>query len=240
MVSDPHIVKICGLSTRAAIAATAAGGATHAGFIFFEKSPRHVELSQAAELGAAARALGLKTVAVTVDAADEKLAAIVAALQPDVLQLHGNETPARLAEVKARFARPVWKALAIRDAGDFAKLQAFRGIADAFLFDAKPPVGSDLPGGNGVTFDWSLLGLLDADLPYVLSGGLDLDNVAGAIMMAAPPGIDVSSGVESAPGIKSEDKIAAFLAAVDEARKARVTTGPRSALGKKRDGRTDA
>ncbi len=214
----PLDIKICGLSTPETVNAALAGGASHVGFIFFEKSPRHVLPEQAGRL----RKLALgkaKAVAVTVDADDDALDAIVTAMAPDMLQLHGKETPERVAAVKARYGLPVIKALAMGDAGDLDKVSAYLGIADRLLLDAKPPKGSDLPGGNGVSFDWSLLSRLPAVTDYLLSGGLDASNVALALKLANPPGLDVSSGVESAPGVKDEARIAGFFAAVEAARR---------------------
>ncbi len=152
-------VKICGLKTEDAMAAALDGGASHVGFIFFEKSPRHVEADTAANLRKAA--LGrAQVVAVTVNADDAELDAIVKTVRPDMLQLHGGESPERVAQVKARYGLPVMKAFAIREAGDLERIAPYRGIADRFLFDAKPPKGSELPGGNGVSFDWQLLAAL--------------------------------------------------------------------------------
>ncbi len=205
-------IKICGLSTLEAIDAMVAGGATHAGFIFFAKSPRHVTPEQAAVLAAHAKAGGLKTVAVTVDATDEELAGIIAIMQPDMVQLHGRETPVRAADIKARFGLPVMKALAISQKADLEKINPFIGIADRFLLDAKPPANAVLPGGNAVSFDWNLVRDLRG-IDYLLAGGLDAGNVATAISTANPPGLDISSGVESAPGVKDVHKIAAFLKA---------------------------
>lgn len=212
----PLDIKICGLSTPETVNAALAGGASHVGFIFFEKSPRHVSPEQAGRL----RQLALgkaKAVAVTVDAEDDALDAIVAAMAPDMLQLHGKETPERVAAVKARHGLPVMKALAIGEAADLARVTPYLGVADRMLLDAKPPKGSDLPGGNGVSFDWSLLSRLPEATDYVLSGGLDAGNVATALKLANPPGLDISSGVESAPGIKDEARIAGFFAAVEAA-----------------------
>jgi phosphoribosylanthranilate isomerase len=205
-------IKICGLSTLEAVDAVIAGGATHAGFIFFAKSPRHVSVELAAHLSDRAKAGGLKTVAVTVDATDAELGEIVAIMRPDILQLHGRETPERAAEVKAKFGLPVMKALAISEASDLAKLKPFIGIADRFLLDAKPPKDAVLPGGNAVSFDWNLVRNLSG-VDYLLAGGLDDGNVGAAISIANPPGLDISSGVESAPGVKDVGKIAAFMKA---------------------------
>ena len=214
-------IKICGLSTPEAVDAAIHGGASHVGFIFFPKSPRHVTPETAGSLAARARALGAKAVAVTVDADDAALDAIVGVTQPDMLQLHGAETPERVAAVKQRYGLPVMKALSIARAVDLAGLDRYRGIADRFLLDAKPPAGSDLPGGNGVSFDWSLLAALPAGTDYMLSGGLGADNIAEALAIARPPGIDVSSGVESAPGVKDAALMEAFFLAVAEAQEQR-------------------
>ncbi|MBN7761322.1 MULTISPECIES: phosphoribosylanthranilate isomerase [Nitratireductor] len=210
-------VKICGLKTEEALAAALDGGASHIGFIFFEKSPRHVEPDQAGRLREAARGRA-DVVAVTVNADDAALDAIVAAAKPDILQLHGAESPERVAEVKARYGLPVMKAFAIREAADLEKIAPYRGIADRFLFDAKPPKGSDLPGGNGVSFDWELLAALDDGVDYMLSGGLNAANIGAALNAASPRAIDISSGVERAPGEKDPDLIRNFFRAVRAAR----------------------
>ncbi|MEP9397686.1 phosphoribosylanthranilate isomerase [Mesorhizobium sp. KR2-14] len=206
-------IKICGLKTPEAVAAVLAGGASHIGFIFFSKSPRHVPPQQAAQLRQAAKGHA-KAVAVTVDADDATLDEIVAAMAPDMLQLHGRETPERVTAVKQRYGLPVIKAFAVREAADLAAIEPYRGLADRFLFDAKPPAGSELPGGNGVSFDWRLLAGLDAELDYMLSGGLNAANVGDAIRLANPPAIDISSGVESAPGVKDVALIENFFRAV--------------------------
>ena len=211
-------IKICGLKTEEAVRAAVAGGATHVGFIFFAKSPRHVDVESAARLAAVAKETGALPVAVTVDADDATLAQIVAVMNPDMLQLHGHETPERVAEVKAKYGLPVMKALSISQAADFARIAPYKGIADVFLFDAKPPKGSEIPGGNAVSFDWSLLAGLEPGLDYLLAGGIHAGNVAEAITIASPPGLDISSGVESAPGVKDMGRIAAFFEAVKAAR----------------------
>lgn len=210
-------IKICGLKTDAAIAAALAGGASHVGFIFFAKSPRYVDPAQAGRLREAARGKA-NAVAVTVDADDEFLDEIVARLRPDMLQLHGSETPARVAELKARYGLPVMKVLSVSEAADLGRIKPYIGIADRFMFDAKPPKGSQLPGGNGVAFDWRLLAGLDAGLDYMLSGGLNAANVGDALRLANPPAIDISSGVESAPGVKDPALIEQFFRAVRAAR----------------------
>lgn len=206
-------IKICGLSTAEAVAAALAGGASHVGFIFFDKSPRHVDPGTAGGLRRAARGRAL-AVAVTVDADDATLDAIVAAMEPDMLQLHGRETPERVAAVRARHGLPVMKAFSVSASADLDPVEVYRGIADRFLFDAKPPKGSALPGGNGVAFDWRVLAGLDPSVDYMLSGGLNKANIGEALRLLSPPGIDVSSGVESAPGQKDVALIEAFLEAV--------------------------
>jgi phosphoribosylanthranilate isomerase len=210
-------IKICGLKTDQAMAAALAGGASHVGFIFFAKSPRYVEPAQAGRLREAAVGKAL-VVAVTVDATDAFLDEIVTAMQPDMLQLHGSETPERVAELKARYGLPVMKALPLSEAADLDRIKPFIGVADRFLFDAKPPKGSVLPGGNGVAFDWRILAGLDAGVDYMLSGGLNAGNIGDALRLANPPAIDISSGVESAPGVKDPALIEQFFRAVRAAR----------------------
>jgi phosphoribosylanthranilate isomerase len=206
-------IKICGLKTAAALAAALAGGASHVGFIFFPKSPRNIEPDEAGRLREAALGKAI-AVAVTVDADDQALDRIVAAMQPDMLQLHGTESPERVAAVKGRYRLPVMKALSVRNAADLGAVASYRRGADRLMFDAKPPAGSQLPGGNGVSFDWRLLVGLDADVDYMLSGGLNAANIGEALRLANPSGIDISSGVESAPGVKEPALIEAFFRAV--------------------------
>ncbi|TIQ48628.1 phosphoribosylanthranilate isomerase [Mesorhizobium sp.] len=210
-------IKICGLKTDAAMAAALAGGASHVGFIFFAKSPRYVDPAEAGRLREAATGKA-KAVAVTVDANDAFLDEIVAKMRPDMLQLHGAETPARVAELKARYRLPVMKVLSVSEAADLDRLKPYIGIADRIIFDAKPPKGSQLPGGNGVAFDWHILAGLDASLDYMLSGGLNAANIGDALRLANPPAIDISSGVESAPGVKDPVLIEQFFRAVRAAR----------------------
>ncbi|MBE1707745.1 MULTISPECIES: phosphoribosylanthranilate isomerase [Mesorhizobium] len=210
-------IKICGLKTDQAMAAALGGGASHVGFIFFAKSPRYVEPAEAGRLREAARGKAV-AVAVTVDATDAFLDEIVSAMQPDMLQLHGSEHPERVAELKARYGLPVMKALPLSEAADLDRIRPFIGIADRFLFDAKPPKGSELPGGNGVAFDWRILAGLDAGVDYMLSGGLNAANIGDALRLANPPGIDISSGVESAPGVKDPALIEQFFRAARAAR----------------------
>lgn len=204
-------IKICGLSTPETLDAALAGGASHVGFIFFAKSPRNVTPEAAGRLRQAARGRA-QAVAVTVDADDAFLDAIVNTMAPDVLQLHGKESPERVAAVKARYGLPVMKAFPVSAAEDLDGIAAYRGIADRFLFDAKPPKGAELPGGNGVSFDWSVLAGIEDD--YMLSGGLNAGNVGEALRVVSPPGLDVSSGVESAPGVKDVALIRDFFRAV--------------------------
>lgn len=209
-------IKICGLKTDDALAAALAGGASHVGFIFFAKSPRFVEPGQAGRLRRAARGRA-RAVAVTVDADDAFVDEIVGAMAPDMLQLHGAESPARVAHLKTRHGLPVMKAFSVREAADLAAIAPYRGIADGFLFDAKPPKGSELPGGNGVSFDWRILAGLDAGLDYMLSGGLNARNIGEALRLANPPGIDISSGVETMPGVKDPALIGEFFRTVGAA-----------------------
>ncbi len=209
-------VKICGLKSEDAVDRAVARGATHIGFIFFPKSPRNIEPAAAAELAERVRG-HVKIVAVTVDADTDDLDEIVDQLKPDYLQLHGAESPERLLTLKALYGLPVIKAFSIRDAEDLERIDPYIGLADRFLFDAKPPKGSELPGGNGVSFDWRLLQSLDGSIDYMLSGGLNKDNVAQALALTGARAIDVSSGVESAPGVKDTGMIDAFFDAVARA-----------------------
>jgi phosphoribosylanthranilate isomerase len=205
------IVKICGLATEEALDAALAHGADMAGFVVFEKSPRHVSLELAARLG---RRAGnrIRKVLLTVDADDALLAAAIAALEPALLQLHGGETPERAAAIRARFGLPVMKAIGIGSAADLAPIPQFEAVADFLLFDAKPG-HAKIPGGRGKSFDWSVLAGVETTKPWLLAGGLHAGNVAEAMVATRAPGVDVSSGVESAPGVKDGAKIAAFIAA---------------------------
>lgn len=203
-------IKICGLKTTEAVDLAVGRGATHVGFIFFPKSPRNIEPADAAALAERVRGRA-KVVAVTVNADHDMLDEIVEILKPDILQLHGSESPEDILRIKAFYGLPVMKALSIRDADDLGKVDAYIGVADRFLFDAKAPAGSELPGGNGVSFDWALLDALDEGVDYMLSGGLNKDNVHDAVTMTRCTGIDVSSGVESAPGVKDLAMMNAFF-----------------------------
>ncbi len=210
-------IKICGLKTQEAIERAIARGATHVGFIFFPKSPRHIDPEVAAELAEPVRGRA-RIVAVTVDVSDEDLDDIVHLLKPDILQMHGSETPERVLQVKALYGLPVMKAFSVRDASDLDRIDPYLGVADRFLFDAKAPAGSELPGGNGVSFDWKIMASLDESVDYMLSGGLNKDNVGLALASTRARGLDVSSGVESAPGVKDTAMIDAFFDAIAEAR----------------------
>jgi phosphoribosylanthranilate isomerase len=217
------IVKICGLSTPSTLEAALRAGADMVGFVFFEKSPRHVGYEAARALGAQARGRA-RIVALSVDADDGTLARIVEALAPDILQLHGREPPERVESIARRFGLATMKAIGVSAPEDIAAAAPYDGVADFLLIDAKPPKGAVLPGGNGLAFDWRLARGFAPAAPWLLSGGLDAANVAAAIALAGAQGVDVSSGVESAPGVKDEDKIAAFVAAAREAF-ARATVG---------------
>ena len=206
-------VKICGLKSEDMIDAAIQGGASHVGFIFFAKSPRNLAPEAAAKLAAHARGRA-KTVAVSVNAEDGALDTIVSTVEPDILQLHGSESPQRVTEIKRRHGLPVMKAFALRQQGDLDRIEPYRGVADSFLFDAKPPEGSELPGGNGVAFDWRILSRLDGDVDYMLSGGLNAQNVGSALAQTHAGAIDISSGVESAPGVKDVGLIEEFFEAV--------------------------
>lgn len=205
-------VKICGLRTEADVAAVAAAGAAYAGFVFFAKSPRNLGVAEARALALAAPE-GLCKVALTVDADDATLDAIVDAVPLDMLQLHGHETPDRVAAVRARYGLPVMKAMGVADEGDLAGLIEMSLVADQLLIDAKPPKGASLPGGNGLSFDWRLLVGRKWLKPWMLAGGLTPENVAEAIRLTGARQVDVSSGVESAPGVKDAGRIAAFVEA---------------------------
>jgi phosphoribosylanthranilate isomerase len=210
------IIKICGLSTALTLDAALDAGADMVGFVFFERSPRFVGLDHARELAAQARGRA-KIVALSVDASDRTLAAIVARLEPDLLQLHGAESPARVAEIGDEFGLPVMKALGVADARDFDKAREYQEAADWLLIDAKPPEDATRPGGNGAPFDWRLARAFAPPKPWLLSGGLDPANVGEAIALSLARGVDVSSGVESAPGVKDIKKIKAFVAAARDA-----------------------
>lgn len=205
-------VKICGLSTPADVLAVNAAQADYAGFVFFEKSPRNVTPQTAGDL-AAGLADSVQSVALLVNPSDADCTALLETFNPDIIQLHGSETPARVAAVKTLCARPVIKALGVSTSADIEASQDFAQSADMLLFDAKPPVDAALPGGRGVAFDWSLLNGYKGGLSWMLSGGLTVENVADAIAATGTSAVDVSSGVESSPGVKAADKISDFVRA---------------------------
>ena len=200
------------MSTATTLDVALEAGADAVGFVFFPPSPRHLGYDAARTLGARVKGRAEK-VALSVDADDAMLAAAVAALRPDVLQLHGKETPARVAAIRQRFGLPVMKAIAVEARGDLAAVADYASVADRLLFDARAPREATRPGGLGRAFDWRLLENLDPGIPFMLSGGLDAGNVAEALRITRARGIDVSSGVERAPGEKDPDKIRAFVRA---------------------------
>jgi len=206
------LVKICGLSTRETLETALEAGADMVGFVFFPPSPRHLSLEAGRDLGRQVKRRAL-TVALTVDADDATLANIMDALSPDLFQLHGKESVARLRDIKQKFGRPVMKAVPVATASDLAVLPGYAAVADRILFDARAPKDATRPGGLGAPFDWHLLENLDLKLPYMVSGGLDAGNVAEALRVTGAGGVDVSSGVESAPGVKDPELIKAFIRA---------------------------
>lgn len=206
------MVKICGLSTPEALDVALEAGADMVGFVFFAPSPRHLGYDAARALGQRVRGRAQK-VALTVDADDATFAAIVESLQPDLLQLHGKERPQRVAALRTRFGLPMMKAIAVEASGDLAAVAGYAAVADRLLFDARAPREATRPGGLGKPFDWQLLENLDPGVPFMLSGGLTVDNVGEALGVTRAPGVDVSSGVERAPGDKDPDKIRAFVRA---------------------------
>jgi phosphoribosylanthranilate isomerase len=211
MPSDIRI-KFCGLTDPADLPAAIVAGAAYVGFVFFPKSPRHLELPAAAEM-AASVPVGVAKVALTVNADDAELDALTAAVPLDMLQLHGSETPARVADVKSRYGLPVMKAIGIAEASDLPQIDAYAPVADQLLIDAKPPKGADRPGGNAVAFDWQLIANRRWPIPWMLAGGLVPENVAEAVRLTGARQLDVSSGVESAPGVKDAARMAAFAEA---------------------------
>ncbi len=211
--SGPGIrVKICGLRDAGGIEAAAAAGAAYVGFVFFPRSPRALTLAEAAPLALRVPP-GVAKVALTVDADDAMLDALTAAVPLDMLQLHGHESPARVAEVRARYGLPVMKAVGVGSAGDLPALEAYGRVADQLLVDAKPPAGAALPGGNGLAFDWRLIAGRRWPVPWMLAGGLTPANAAAAVRLTGARQLDVSSGVESAPGVKDAGLIRDFIAA---------------------------
>ncbi len=213
-------VKICGLKSAGDVAVAAAAGARYAGFVFFEKSPRNLSLESAAAL-AVDTPVGMATVALTVDADNALLDAITGRVPLDMLQLHGRESPERVAEVRARYGLPVMKALGISDARDLPRIDLYSDVADQLLIDARAPKGSVLPGRNGVAFDWGLIAGYRWIRPWMLAGGLTPENVAQAVRLTGAMQVDVSTGVESAPGIKDPVSITRFVAAAEEGARVR-------------------
>ncbi|WP_027572339.1 phosphoribosylanthranilate isomerase [Bradyrhizobium sp. WSM1743] len=206
------LVKICGLSTPETLETALEAGADMVGFVFFPPSPRHLSLELGRDLGRQVKGRALK-VALTVDADDATLDNVMDALSPDILQLHGKESVARLRDIKQRFGRPVMKAVPVATAADLVVLPGYAAVADRILFDARAPKDATRPGGLGEPFDWHLLEHLDLKLPYMVSGGLHADNLAEALRVTRAGGVDVSSGVESASGVKDPEMIQAFIRA---------------------------
>ena len=208
-------VKICGLTGPQDVVAAADAGARYVGFVFFPKSPRNVSVQQAKAL-AAEVPFGVAKVALTVNADDALLDEITQNVAIDILQLHGSESVERVAQIKARTGLPVMNAIGISDADDLQKIVDYGRVADMLLVDAKPPKNADLPGGNGLAFDWRLLAGRKWAVPWMLAGGLTPDNVQLAIQLTGARQVDVSSGVESAPGVKDPAKVAAFVSAAQD------------------------
>jgi phosphoribosylanthranilate isomerase len=218
------LIKICGLKTPEALDVALAAGADLVGFVFFPASPRHVSFEIAHVLGEQVQGRAQK-VALSVDATDEELAASIEALRPDLLQLHGREGPDRVTAVRKRFGLPVMKALPIAERADLFPIRLYDTVADHLIFDARATSEATRPGGLGKSFDWRLLDALAVNVPFMLSGGLHVGNVAEALRITAAPGVDVSSGVERAPGEKDTDKIRAFVAAARDAAGALAARG---------------
>ncbi len=219
------IVKICGLSTPESLEVALDAGADMVGFVFFPPSPRNISFDAARTLGKRVQGRAQK-VALSVDAGDALLDAVVESLQPDLLQLHGKETPARVVGLKKRYGLPVMKAIAVEAKTDLSAVTDYAAVADRLLFDARAPREATRPGGLGKPFDWRLLENVDPGVPFMLSGGLDAGNLGEALRITHAPGVDVSSGVERAPGEKDPDKIRAFVRAAREAaRSSFVTSG---------------
>jgi phosphoribosylanthranilate isomerase len=212
----PVLIKICGLTNPVALDAALDAGADMVGFVFFPPSPRHIGFEAVRSLGERVQNRARK-VAVSVDATDELLKKCVAALKPDLLQLHGKETPERVAVIRSHFGLPVIKALPISKRADLSSVHIYAKVADLLMFDARAPRAASRPGGHGQAFDWHLLENLALNVPFVLSGGLDAGNVGEALRISRPDGLDVSSGVEHAPGEKDADMIRAFIRTAREA-----------------------
>jgi phosphoribosylanthranilate isomerase len=211
----PIAMKFCGLTRAQDVSAAARAGAAYMGLVFFEKSPRNVSIEMARDLATLAPP-GLAKVALTVNADDAMLDALMASVPIDMVQMHGAESPERVVEVRARTGLPVMKALGIAGAGDLAQIDVYSDVADQLLIDAKPPTDGTLPGGNGLSFDWQLLaGRKYWTKPWMLAGGLTPQNVAEAVRLTGAKQVDLSSGIETAPGVKDAGKMMAFAAALD-------------------------
>ncbi|WP_299656161.1 phosphoribosylanthranilate isomerase [uncultured Tateyamaria sp.] len=208
-------VKICGLRRPEHVTAAVRAGATYVGFVFFPKSPRNISVADARALAVEVPP-GVAKVALVVNADNAFLDELIANVPLDMVQLHGSETPERVAEIKARYGLPVMKAVGVGSAADLPDLDAYMRVADQILVDAKPPKNADLPGGNGLAFDWRLIAGRRWPVPWMLAGGLNADNVAEAVALTGAPQVDISSGVESAPGDKDSDLIRDFMAAVEK------------------------
>ncbi|WP_299614891.1 phosphoribosylanthranilate isomerase [uncultured Tateyamaria sp.] len=208
-------VKICGLRRPENVTAAVTAGATYVGFVFFPKSPRNISVADARALAVEVPP-GVAKVALVVNADNAFLDELIANVPLDMVQLHGSETPERVAEIKARYGLPVMKAVGVGSAADLPDLDAYMRVADQILVDAKPPKNADLPGGNGLAFDWRLIAGRRWPVPWMLAGGLNAGNVAEAVALTGAPQVDISSGVESAPGDKDSDLIRDFMAAVDK------------------------
>jgi len=209
---NPVAVKICGITTPEAVDAAVAAGAVYGGLVFHPKSPRNLDVAQACELARQMRGK-LKVVTLLADPSDEQLAAVAAQVAPDFLQLHGKEAARRVAYVRAKFGIPIIKAVAVAEASDLAAAAEYESVADFLMFDAKAPRGAERPGGHGAAFDWKILAGRGFAKPWFLAGGLDPDNVARAIELSGAKMVDVSSGVESAPGVKDPARIQSFITA---------------------------
>jgi phosphoribosylanthranilate isomerase len=232
----PVLVKICGLRTPDALDAALEAGADMVGFVFFPPSPRNLGIEAARALGERVQGRA-RMVALSVDATDAEFERAIEALKPDMLQLHGKETPDRVVAVRSRFGLPVIKALPIEQKSDLAPIRIYEKVADRLLFDARAPRDATRPGGLGKTFDWQLLENLDLAVPFMLSGGLDAGNVAEALQITRAPGVVVSSGVERVPGQKDPEKIRAFVRAARQAAERLAATPPRPAAVRSRRGR---
>lgn len=218
----PVQVKICGINSVESADAAVRAGADFAGLVFFPASPRNLRADQASSLSERLRGRA-RIVALLVDASDESITSAIAAAQPEFLQLHGRETPARVAEIRGRFNKPVIKALSVADPSDLLVVASYEPVADMILFDAKAPANATRPGGHGAAFDWQILRGNNFKRPWILGGGLNTENVARAIDTSSAQAVDVSSGVETAPGVKSVERIAAFVAAAKSANYAKAS-----------------